>query len=163
MHVTLVRGAASGLVAGAVLRPELDWLLAGVAALALALDYLDGWLARRLGLVSPFGAWADQELDALFIVVLSLACLAYGRAGPWIVAAGAYRYAFLGAGHLVPRLARPLKPRRSRAWACGLVIAAMLLSLMPPVPADVAHGVNAAGLLVLTWSFALDLRPVASA
>ena len=157
-QVTVVRAAVSGLVAGLALRPELDWLLPCLAALALGLDWLDGYLARRLDQVSSFGGWADQELDALFIVVLSLGCWQAGRAGPWILLAGAYRYAFLAAARLHPPLARPLAPRRSRAWACGWVIAAMLAALVPVVPADLAQLACAAGLAVLTWSFAVDLK-----
>jgi phosphatidylglycerophosphate synthase len=38
----------------------------------LALDGLDGWLARRFGLASAYGARFDMEVDGFLILVLAL-------------------------------------------------------------------------------------------
>ena len=54
-----------------------------LTAVAGASDAVDGWIARRRGVASPFGARFDMELDALFVAVLSWAALDAGRAGPW--------------------------------------------------------------------------------
>jgi hypothetical protein len=53
-----------------------------LAALALALDGVDGWLARRHGRVSGFGARFDMEVDSAFALVLALHALVSGTAGP---------------------------------------------------------------------------------
>ena len=37
---------------------------------ALASDVLDGWLARKLGVVSPLGATLDSIADILLVVVM---------------------------------------------------------------------------------------------
>lgn len=44
-----------------------------LAVLALPFDVLDGYLARRLGACSEFGAWLDWSVDAALAVVYALA------------------------------------------------------------------------------------------
>ncbi|MEM7252309.1 MAG: CDP-diacylglycerol--glycerol-3-phosphate 3-phosphatidyltransferase [Pseudomonadota bacterium] len=49
-----------------------DWgpaLCAVIFALAAATDWLDGWLARRLGQTSAFGAFLDPVADKLMVAV----------------------------------------------------------------------------------------------
>ena len=53
-----------------------------VIALALS-DGLDGWLARRMGLQSPFGAWLDQLADKIFIGLSFVLLCFLGFIGPW--------------------------------------------------------------------------------
>ena len=45
------------------------WASSGVFALASATDWLDGYLARRLGQSTPFGAFLDPVADKLMVVV----------------------------------------------------------------------------------------------
>lgn len=60
--VTLLRLALmSALVAPLVSGSGAQWGVLMVAAVALALDGVDGWLARRQHLVSQFGARFDME------------------------------------------------------------------------------------------------------
>ena len=49
---------------------ELWFYAAGVFALAIATDLLDGWLARRLDAVSAVGGVLDHGSDALFVTVV---------------------------------------------------------------------------------------------
>src|SRR6185436_14514828 len=74
-QVTLVRATVVALLAAALFEPA-DPRVAAIAVVATAmtavLDGVDGWLARRTGMASPFGARADMETDALLILVLSL-------------------------------------------------------------------------------------------
>ena len=86
------------------------WAVPVGAFIALALDGVDGWLARRRRIASAFGARFDMEADALLVLGLSLAVLASGRAGPWVLVAGALRYAFVAGGVLWPALSAPLPP-----------------------------------------------------
>src|SRR5262249_1936144 len=64
------------------------WVVPAGALLALALDGIDGWLARQWRVASAFGARFDIETDALVVLGLSLAVFASNRAGPWVLAAG---------------------------------------------------------------------------
>ncbi len=160
--VTLLRAALVCLLAGAIaLPPATDaaaWILCAIASLALAMDGLDGWLARRSGLSSAFGARFDMEIDALLGAVLSLIVW---QAGAGAVVAvfllGFMRYIFVMATWIWPWLAAPLPENMRRKTVCVIQIAALIILLVPILPSGVfaliAYG--AAGLL--GWSFAVDI------
>ena len=44
-----------------------NWLAMGIFAVAAITDWLDGWLARRLGVTSAFGAFLDPVADKLMV------------------------------------------------------------------------------------------------
>ena len=171
-QVTLFRALIVALFAGSLgwqsAAWQLSWWPAGLALLALALDGLDGWLARRRGQASPFGARFDMEVDAGFILVLSLLAFDLERAGYWVLLSGLLRYLFIAAGLVWPLLARPLPPSRRRQSICVFQILCLILCLTPTLAAggsaQVAAGGNAqvaalvagAGLAALALSFAYD-------
>ena len=47
-------------------------LLVTLAAVALGLDLVDGWVARRTGMETELGARFDGEVDAFLILALSV-------------------------------------------------------------------------------------------
>jgi phosphatidylglycerophosphate synthase len=103
-RVTLVR---SFLVAGVAVLSVVDVdgrvpVLVTLASVALVLDGVDGWVARRTGTVSAFGARFDMEVDAFLILVLSL--YVARDAGWWVLLIGAARYLFVAAGWALPWL-----------------------------------------------------------
>jgi phosphatidylglycerophosphate synthase len=58
------------------------WTLFALFALAAVTDGFDGFFARRLGQVTPEGAWLDQMTDRGFTVAIVLLLLIHGwRAG----------------------------------------------------------------------------------
>ena len=116
-RVLLIAGV-TGLVADSFGRPLPVTALVTLSAVALALDAVDGQVARRTGTATPVGARFDGEADAFLILVLSIAVSR--DYGSWVLAIGAARYAFLLAGWLIPWLAAPLPPRY---W--GKVVAAV--------------------------------------
>jgi len=132
------------------------WAVPTGAVLALVLDGIDGWLARRRQISSAFGARFDMEADALLVLGLSLAVLASGRAGPWVLAAGGLRYAFVAAGTLWPRLRSPLPPSFRRKAVCVVIGIALVTALVPAVPGSAAGVLAGAGVLALVYSFAVD-------
>ena len=73
-----------------------------LAAVALVLDAVDGWVARRTGTVSALGARFDMEVDAFLILVLS--AYVADSLGGWVLAIGLMRYAFVAAGWVLPWL-----------------------------------------------------------
>lgn len=123
-QVTLLRAGLVCLVGGALLAsggaPAMGWSLATLIAIALSLDLVDGWLARRLRLVSDFGARFDLEIDALLLLILALLVWQAGQVGPWVLAIGLLRYAFVLAGWWLPWLRQPLPPSRRRQQICAL-------------------------------------------
>ena len=130
--------------------------LAAAALAALALDGADGALARRAGTASDFGAALDMELDALTTLVLSGLCWQLGKAGPWILLAGALRYLFGAAARLAPWMGAPLYPSRARRVVCGLQVGSMALALSAQVPPRFSAPALAAALSLLLWSFGRD-------
>src|ERR1700755_3267841 len=52
-----------------------------IAGVVAALYGLDGYLARRTGMASAFGARFDMETDAAFLLVLSGLLVLHGKAG----------------------------------------------------------------------------------
>jgi phosphatidylglycerophosphate synthase len=133
------------------------WMVSALAAAALALDGLDGRIARRHGRTSRFGALFDQEIDAALILVLCLLLAVSGKIGIWIVALGAMRYVFLVAGRIWPVLAGPLPPSAFRSAVCAIQVAALLICLPPPVAPLAAAWIGGAALGVLVLSFGRDV------
>ena len=130
--------------------------MAALAALALASDGVDGWLARRRGLASNFGARFDMETDALLVLALALLVAATGQAGSFVLLSGALRYLFVAAGRVVPALAVPLPPSRRRKVVCVAQTALLIAALPPAVPPEAGQILCATGLGLLIYSFAVD-------
>lgn len=160
--VTLVRAGMIALVAGALFGATPDdpsaLVIAGVCLLCLAFDGVDGWLARRSGLASIFGARFDLEVDALFVLVLSVAALINGKAGAWILLIGLMRYAFFSAGLLSKRLEAPLPQSRRRKTVCVIQVTALTVLLLPGIDPPISIWIAACALMLLIWSFARDMR-----
>lgn len=174
-RVTLLRLALAALLVGLLAEPAwarplaaegragLAWGVVLLATLTALLDLVDGALARRSGLASRFGARFDMETDAAFILVLSALVWQAGQAGPWVIAAGLMRYAFVAAAGVWPWLAAPLAPSRRRQTVCVIQITALIVCLGPIVPPAVAAALAAASLALLSLSFATDIRTLARA
>jgi phosphatidylglycerophosphate synthase len=150
--MTLVLAAMLGLAPS----DPLAWALVVIATVAAVLDALDGWLARRRGEATAFGARFDMETDALLILVLAALAWQLGKAGPWVLSAGLLRYVFVAAGHALPRLARPLPPSRRRQAVCVVQIVTLIVCVAPPFVPPASGAIALAGLVLLAWSFALD-------
>jgi phosphatidylglycerophosphate synthase len=127
-----------------------------IAAVITAADGLDGWLARRSGTNSTFGARFDMETDALLIMALSVLTWRHGKAGAWIVLSGLLRYLFVAAGWTWPWMQRPLPPRFRRKTICVAQIAGLLLALVPAIEPPVSIAIAAVSLALLAWSFGVD-------
>ena len=126
-----------------------------LAALALVLDAVDGWVARRTRTTATLGARFDGEVDAFLILVLSV--YVARSAGAWVLAIGAARYAFLAAGWLLPWMRAPLPPRYWRkvvAATQGIVLTVAAAGVLPPA---VTAGALVVALVLLAESFGRDV------
>jgi CDP-diacylglycerol--glycerol-3-phosphate 3-phosphatidyltransferase len=54
-------------------------------ALASITDWLDGYIARRMGIVTIFGKFLDPIADKLIVAAALIMILPYGRAPAWMV------------------------------------------------------------------------------
>jgi phosphatidylglycerophosphate synthase len=134
------------------------WMAFAIAAIALSLDGVDGWTARRSGLVSRFGARFDMEVDSVFALVLALVAYASSQAGLWIVLLGLPRYAFFIAAAVWPRLAAPVPDSIFRKAVCVFQIGTLIAFLVPILPATVLTVSAALAAVALAWSFFTDIR-----
>jgi phosphatidylglycerophosphate synthase len=129
-----------------------------VAAI-FALDGIDGFLARRLGTASSFGATFDMETDALLVLVATFRLACAGRLGVWIVLPGLYRYLYVVAISMLPS-ARGDAPRSQIGrYAFAVMVVSLAASLWPIEPIHRHLAVVAAALLTASflrssaWSF----------
>ncbi|MBZ9655453.1 CDP-alcohol phosphatidyltransferase family protein [Phyllobacterium lublinensis] len=163
--ITALRGGLTCLMAGFLV--ETEWLIDptmtswiwGVVAgslLALCLDGLDGYLARRFEMTSEFGARYDMEVDAALILCLSLLIYAMAKADWWVIFIGAMRYLFVAAQFFDSRLKRPLQPSLRRKAICVLQMVALCTILLPTVNPPVSTSIAAWALLALVCSFGSD-------
>lgn len=152
----ILTGGVTALVAtGFTGSPVPTALLVTIAAVALAMDGVDGQVARRTGTSTPLGARFDMEVDSVLVLVLSL--VAAAEFGWWALAIGAFRYVFAAAAWVAPWLTAPLPPRFSRkvvAAQQGIVLLVVLSGLLPGWLSMVTLAVS---LGTLTWSFGTDV------
>ena len=130
-RATLAVGVAA-LVADSFAHDTPVALLVALAVVALSLDLVDGWLARRTGTVTALGARFDGEVDAFLILALSVYVAPID--GAWVLAIGAARYLFLLGEWLLPWMRAPLPPRRWRkvvAAAQGIVLTVAAADVLP--------------------------------
>jgi len=158
-RATLVAGIAAltadSVLSAATTGPPVTAVVA-LAIIALVLDAVDGWVARRTRTCSALGARFDMEVDALLILVLSV-CLAPSF-GYWVLMIGAARYLFAAAGRVLPWLTAPLPRRYWRkliAAVQGVTLTAAVAGVLPPALLQVALLLSF-GLLV--ESFGHDVR-----
>jgi phosphatidylglycerophosphate synthase len=159
--VTLTRGALALLLLAMIDAAAAGWWLVAVAVAAVALDGVDGAIARSRGDSSAFGARFDMETDALLILVLAALVWQQDKAGAWVLLAGLLRYAFVAAGYVWRRLAAPLPPSRRRQTVCVLQIVSLIGALAPPVTPPLSGVLALAGVVLLAWSFAVDVHNLA--
>jgi phosphatidylglycerophosphate synthase len=99
--------------------------VAMVAVGAMLLDSVDGFLARRSGKASAFGAHFDVEVDALLVLVLGAVLWQRERLGAWILWPGLLRYLYVLVLAVAP--ARGLEPR---SWFGRLAFGAVVAGLV---------------------------------
>ncbi|TYC23424.1 CDP-alcohol phosphatidyltransferase family protein [Micromonospora sp. MP36] len=130
-------------------------VLVPLTAVALALDAVDGLVARRTGTASALGARFDMEVDAFLILVLSAHVAP--SIGGWVLAIGGMRYAFVAASWALPWMRGSLPPRYWRkvvAAVQGVVLAVAASHLLPPVA---TAALVAGALALLIESFGRDV------
>lgn len=167
--VTLTRVVATGWMLALVVQsawsgptPMIAMTVAALAALSLALDGVDGRLARRRHECTRFGARFDLEADAVTVLLVTVALAEFAVAGWWIVLIGALRYLYLAAALVVPALREPLPPSRVRrvvGMSQAIVLVVTLALAAVPGPWTPWLGMlPATALVLLTCSFGADAR-----
>ncbi|MDO9524868.1 MAG: CDP-alcohol phosphatidyltransferase family protein [Gemmobacter sp.] len=156
--VTLTRLALAAALLAPLAHPTVvPWALFAVAATALSLDGVDGWLARREGRVSDFGARFDMEVDSALALILALNAWAAGTMGPLVLLIGLPRYVFVAAALGLPWLKQALPDRFGRKAVCVAQIAALIGLQLPGLPSDLGLALVVTVAAALLWSFGRDV------
>jgi phosphatidylglycerophosphate synthase len=145
------------LVAPLVVGSGTSWFVFCIAAVALALDGFDGWLARRQGNASSFGARFDMEVDSLLALVLAVSAALGSGTGAAAILLGLPRYIFAAAGWAFPWMCRDVPARYSRKVVCVLQLGALIALQAPVLPDGVALVLVPVVIALLTASFAMDV------
>ena len=159
-RVTLVRGAMIAMLIALIgegVTSRSAWFVVIVTSVVASLDGVDGWLARSRGDASKFGARFDMETDALLIFTATALAWQYGKAGPWILAGGLMRYAFIASSYLLPWMRRTLPESQRRKTICVVQTCSLIGCLAPPLASPVSDVVALTSLVLLTGSFAIDI------
>ncbi len=136
------------------------WTAVAVGVAAGVTDYLDGYLARRLGQATALGALLDQAADS-FTTAILLAGLVVATGAPfaflvifllrefWV---GAVRRYGAAQGIDIPSSA-------TGKWATGLLYLAILAAgaaVLPGIPAGLASPLHSAGLTAIGAGLAMS-------
>lgn len=156
--VTMLRGSlALTLLTPLLAGTAAGWTVAGIAGVALALDGVDGHLARRHERVSDFGARFDMEVDSVLALLLAVHAAVEGHGGPVVLFLGGARYAFVAASAVLPFLAAPLSPRAGRKTVCVLQLGTLIVLQLPLLGPGISLVLACAVSAALALSFALDI------
>ncbi|MEK7257571.1 MAG: CDP-alcohol phosphatidyltransferase family protein [Bacteroidota bacterium] len=121
--------------------------------LALLADGLDGWLARKNGNASAFGALFDAETDALFVLAAGFLIFEKGLLGGWVLAAGLLRYLYF----LLVFIGKPAG-WQGRRFLLAKIIAGILMAtlagcfFLPDAP-RLAAAIGATVLVFCSFAF----------
>jgi phosphatidylglycerophosphate synthase len=148
-------GVLTGMVATSFTEPIAVPLLVGLSAPALALDAVDGWLARRTRSVSELGARFDLEVDAFLLLILS--AYVARDLGWWVVVIGMLRYAFVAAGWLLPWMRATLPPRYWRKVVTAAAGISLVIAASGVLPSWAGVLVVLVALALLLESFGRDV------
>lgn len=154
---TLLRLSITCALVAPLAAPASVTLFLSFALAAFTLDGVDGWLARRLGQASEFGARFDMEVDAAFGLVLALNAWAVGTTGAAVLLLGLPRYVFAAASAIWPWMGGALPDRFGRKLVCVLQIAILVALQVPNLAGWPATLLLIAGCAALLWSFGRDL------
>jgi phosphatidylglycerophosphate synthase len=158
-QVTLVRASLVAVVAALVAGSFAEFgpvaILVSVAALALVLDAVDGWVARRT-VTGSLGAKLDGEVDAFLILVLSV--YVAGSAGASVLLIGAARYAFAAGEWFLPWMREQLPPRYWRKFVAATQGIVLTVAAADALPWVVTRVLLVGALVLLAESFGRDVR-----
>lgn len=156
----MFRGLLVALTAGHLRIPE---VAAPAYAVAVVLDGIDGRVARRFKRETLLGSTLDIEIDAVGILVASLAGIALEKLPPWYLAIGLARYFFVVGIEIRRRTRQPVRdldPSRLRRLLAGSQMGFLAVALWPQIPeafsqtAAYPFGAMTLAMFLRDWRFA---------
>jgi len=132
---------------------EAAWAATALFAAGAASDRLDGYLARRHGMVTPTGAWLDPLADKLFVIAPIVVMVAQERFPWWATAVIIVREAAVSLFRW--RLdKRGLSLPASSAGKLKTVVQLVAIGayLMPPIPGGLRLGLAVVAVGITVYS-----------
>lgn len=164
--VTAFRGVLVVVVAVVVLsalgagEPPRSWWVLWLAVAVWALDALDGYVARRTDSVTDRGALLDSGVDGTLVLVLSLV---YVDVAPWALVGGLLWPAYVLVRVWRPSWRRTLPHSLPRKLAGGAFTGTLTIAAAPFWPDAAVQVAVTLAVLLVTWSFLVDVRWLESA
>ncbi|EMA61755.1 CDP-alcohol phosphatidyltransferase family protein [Halorubrum lipolyticum] len=164
--VTFVRGALYAVVAGFVVVPPettLAWVPALCYGVGVALDNLDGTVARTVGRETEIGRRLDMAFDTFGFVAAPLVAVAWGLLPVWYLSISAARYVFRGAVWLRELRGLPvgdLPDSDLGKYLAGVQMVFVTVALVPAVPTDLVWSLAPVVLAPSLAVFARDYLAV---
>lgn len=127
--------AAPGVVLAFMLlpRPIADWTAFALFVAASVTDYVDGYLARRLGQISQIGTMLDPIADKAMVLIALLALAVWSPLAHWAALPGAiilFREVFVsGLREFLGDVAGTLKVTKLAKWKTTIQMVAIALLL----------------------------------
>jgi CDP-diacylglycerol---glycerol-3-phosphate 3-phosphatidyltransferase len=112
-----------------------DIVRMAILIVAVATEWLDGWLARHLGQTTRTGELLDPTADRLFVLSALAAMIAQGRLAAWELALLLFRDVFTALGGAVVALLHlpvALRARRPGKWVTTLQLLTLALLIVAP-------------------------------
>ncbi|WP_430502534.1 CDP-alcohol phosphatidyltransferase family protein [Micromonospora trifolii] len=158
-RVTLSRailvGGVTALAADSFGRSAPVTLMVVLTSVALALDAVDGYTARRTGTTSELGARFDMEIDSFLVLVL---CLHVAPAvGGWVLVIGAMRYLFGAATWVFGWMRGSAPPRYWSKVVAAIQGVVLTVAMADVLPAPLTTMVLVVSVALLVESFGRDV------
>lgn len=158
-RVTLSRailvGGVTALAADSFGRSAPITLMVVLTSVALALDAVDGYTARRTGTTSELGARFDMEIDSFLVLVLCLHVAP--TVGGWVLVIGAMRYLFGAATWVLEWMRGSAPPRYWSKVVAAIQGVALTVAMADVLPAPLTTVVLVVSVALLVESFGRDV------
>lgn len=122
--------------------------------IAVLMDVLDGYLARRFNQMSDFGLYLDMESDALFVALIATVLYDKGLIENWLLFPAYLRYFYM---LFLKALPFPIKKEPKRAYA-SIIAGCFFVSLLLPfiLPEEIYYWpLGLCGVLII-FSFSVS-------
>lgn len=164
-RITLARGLLIGATAGFLamlpLQPQADWYYvpAVLYTLAVALDGLDGIVARRQQQTTRLGTELDTELDAFGLLIAPLFAVFTDKLPVVYLLVSAAYYLFqwgIRWRQQHGQAVYALPPSQLRRYLAGSQMVLVALALWPPLPGSITQGLGIVLMIPLLAGFCRD-------
>ncbi len=128
-----------------------------LAFIALILDGVDGFIARKYKESDSFGISFDQEADNLMLLILSLSVYLNKNIGIIIFLIPMYRYIFISSMYRFLWLKRELPKSFIRKFVCIFTSILLIMSHISYLDEYIMINIVFFALFIITFSFAKDI------